>query len=300
MIEIAISPKSTDLGDGFTVRRALPFAKKKMVGPFIFFDHMGPAGIDSIHGLKVRAHPHIGMSTLTYLFEGEIMHRDTLGNEQLIRPGEINWMTAGKGIAHSERSELRTSSAQELEGLQIWIALPREIEDIEPNFIHINSSRIPVLELGKNKFNLIAGKAFGKISPVPVYSSLFCFEGKMGEEEIFAMDLPEESEGAVYVLKGKLNFDHKIYGAGNLVCFKKGTSINFMTASSAHVIVFGGETFPEKRFIWWNFVSSSPAKIEIAKMRWKNNQFGRVINEDEWIPLPQEASTPVEEAVCYP
>ncbi|MFA6237914.1 MAG: pirin family protein [Bacteriovorax sp.] len=299
MIEIAITPKETDLGDGFIVRRSLPFAKKKMVGPFIFFDHLGPAKVNIDHGLKVRAHPHIGMSTLTYLFEGEIMHRDTLGNEQLIRPREVNWMTAGKGIAHSERSQV-SGTDQVLEGLQIWIALPREIEDIEPNFVHINSSRIPVIQSGKNKFNLVAGKAFGKSSPVPVYSQLFCMEGKMEAEEIFAMDLAEDIEGAVYIVNGKLNCDHKIYESGSLICFKKGTSINFMALSGSQVIILGGEIFPEKRFIWWNFVSSSAAKIEIAKMRWENDQFGKVINEDECIPLPRDVSRPVEESVCYP
>lgn len=298
MIEIVITPRERDL-DGFKVRRSLPYAKKKMVGPFIFFDHMGPAQLSEHQVLTVRAHPHIGLATLTYLFTGEIMHRDSLGNEQLIRPFEVNWMTAGRGIAHSERSH-NTEEHQTLEGLQVWIALPKVIEDIEPSFNHIDSEKIPVVEIGRSKFRLVAGRAFGKISPVPAYSPLFYLAGEMGREEIFAMDLNHETEGAVYVVKGQLNCDHKMYEEGTLICFRKGTSINFMAAADSQVIILGGEVFSEPRFIWWNFVSSSQAKIEIAKMRWANGEFGQVINELEYIPLPEDLLKERDEVVAYP
>lgn len=299
MIEIVIPSRTSDLGNDFKVRRTLPYAKKRMVGPFIFFDHLGPANITEQNGLSVRAHPHIGLATLTYLFSGEITHRDTLGNEQIIRPHEVNWMTAGRGIAHSERSR-RSEQSKLLEGLQVWIALPKEIEDIEPNFNHFEVSDIPSVDVGNNKFKLIAGKAFGKKSPVPVYSPLFYLVGDMSAQDIFAMDLDAEVEGAVYVAKGQLNCDHKIYEEGTFICFHKGTSINFMAQVDAHVIILGGEVFPEKRFIWWNFVSSSEAKIEIAKMRWSNHDFGKVINEEEEIPLPKELQVYRNEAVEYP
>lgn len=301
MIELVISPRVSDLGDGFQVRRSLPFVKKRMVGPFVFFDHMGPANISNGKGLVVRAHPHIGLATLTYLFTGEIMHRDSLGNEQVIRPDEVNWMTAGSGIAHSERSH-NSETEEILEGLQVWIALPKEIEDIEPNFTHIESSNIPLVTVGKNQFKLVAGSAFGKTSPVPVYSSLFYLAGEMKKEDLFAMDFKAEEEGAVYVAKGSIRCDHQVYSEGTLVCFQKGTSVNFMGESDAHVMILGGQVFPEKRFIWWNFVSASEAKIEIAKMKWKNHEFGRVINEEEYIPLPEAHSKHdhPEEAVKYP
>lgn len=304
MIERIIIPRENDLGDGFSVRRSLPSPKKKMVGPFIFFDHMGPASVGANHGLVVRGHPHIGLATITYLFSGTIMHRDSLGNEQLIKPEEVNWMTAGRGIAHSERSECITDK-EILEGLQVWIALPKEIEDIEPNFTHVEAKQIPTVMMGKNPFKLLAGKALGSTSPVPVYSQLFYLAGKMSHEDIFAMDLSSEEEGAVYVVSGKINCGHSIYQEGTLISFYRGTSINFMSESDAHVIVFGGDVFPEERFIWWNFVSSSEAKIEIAKMRWNAKGFGAIINEDEYIPLPPgpgryEPRAPMNEAVQYP
>lgn len=298
MIELVIRPAEKNLGDGFTVRRSLPFKDKLMVGPFIFFDHMGPVSLKDEHGLVVRGHPHIGLATLTFLFNGEIIHRDSLGNEQIIRPFEVNWMTAGKGIAHSERSISKENT--QLEGIQVWIALPREIEDIEPNFVHIDAYSIPTVKIGKNFFKLIAGRARGVISPVPVYSRLFYMSGALKEQDEFFMDLAEEEEGAVYVLSGKVSVGNNIFESGTMLCFFKGTSIAFKAADNAMVMVLGGETFQEKRYVWWNFVSSSEAKIEIAKIRWCNGEFGSIINEEEYIPLPADFREEKNTAVSYP
>jgi redox-sensitive bicupin YhaK (pirin superfamily) len=284
-IELIVDPRASDLGDGFMVRRALPYQKKRMVGPFIFLDHMGPAVFSKEHPLLVRAHPHIGLSTLTFLFKGEMLHRDTLNNELVIRPGEVNWMTAGRGIAHSERSYLSNES-MDLEGIQLWIALPKASEEVAPSFVHVDTKDIPVIESGRNKLTLIAGSAFGKTSPVPVYSPLFYLEGKYQDQERFELKVNADSEGAIYVAKGEIKVDDQIITAHQLVCFKPGVALEFEAVGDAHVMILGGEIFPEKRFIFWNFVSSSEARIEEAKNDWHHQRFGQVINETEFIPLP--------------
>lgn len=284
-IELIISPRPSDLGDGFFVSRALPYQKKRMVGPFIFLDHMGPAVLTQKNPLTVRSHPHIGLSTLTYLFKGEMLHRDTLGNELVISPGAVNWMTAGSGIAHSERSHF-SSEKMEIEGIQLWIALPKASEEIAPSFVHVENKNIPVIEAGKNKLTLIAGSAFGKSSPVPVYSPLFYLEGKYQNQERFELPIEAGSEGAVYVAKGEIVVDGQFVTANQLVCFKPGVALEFEAVGEAHVMILGGEIFPEKRFIFWNFVSSSQERIEQAKKDWQDQKFGQVINETEFIPLP--------------
>lgn len=284
-IELIIDPRPSDLGDGFFVRRALPYQKKRMVGPFIFLDHMGPAVFSQEHPLLVRAHPHIGLSTLTFLFKGEMLHRDSLGNELVISPGAVNWMTAGSGIAHSERSHL-TSEKMDLEGIQLWIALPKAHEEVVPSFVHVETKDIPVIEAGKNKLTLIAGSAFGKTSPVPVYSPLFYLEGRYQNAERFELKVAGGSEGAVYVAKGEIVVEGEFVKANQLVCFKPGVAIEFEAVGEAHVMILGGEIFPEKRFIFWNLVSSSEARIEQAKQDWREQKFGQVIHETEFIPLP--------------
>lgn len=299
MIEIVINADRNTLGDGINVRRTLPYEKKKMVGPFIFFDYICPVEITADHKFSVLPHPHTGLITLTYLFNGVIQHRDNLGNEQLIIPGEVNCMTAGRGIVHSERSH-QDEGVSLLEGIQVWIALPREVEDIEASFKHISSDKIPVIESGKITLRLLAGRALGKVSPVPVYSFLFLLVGQITTEGIFSMDLDSLSEGAVYIVKGQLNCDHKIYEEGALICFQRGTSINFIATSDSQVVIFGGEVLPEKRYIWWNFVSVSESKIEMAKMRWNNNQFGKVINEDDKILLSNDTLVGKDDVVIYP
>lgn len=284
-VEMVIVPRESDLGDNFIVRRLLPYMKKRMVGPFIFWDHMGPTTLKGEREMKVRAHPHIGLSTITYLFSGEIMHRDSLGNEQLIRPGEVNWMTAGSGIVHSERS--KSEAEMVLEGIQLWVALPKEHEDVRPSFVHVKEDSLPLIRNEEIELRLIAGCALDKESPLPVYSDLFYFCGtsKLGSE--FHFDLKENQEAAIYVVNGQLEVEGQTFERFSLVTFNKGSTVDFVSKTDAVFMLFGGEVFTEKRNIWWNFVSSDKNKIEKAKMRWKNNDFPPVINEEEYIPLPE-------------
>lgn len=285
-IELIIRAKAKDLGDNFQVRRSLPDPQKKMIGPFIFWDHMGPVELSNGREMKVRAHPHIGLATITWLFSGEIMHRDNLGNEQAILPGEVNWMTAGKGIVHSERAYPK-DPAEILEGIQLWLALPKESEDVEPSFFHCKESEIPSIEEKGIMMRLVAGKAFGHESPVPVYSNLFYLNGEAKNQSLFQLSLEDNQEGAVYVIEGNVEVEGQSYERFDLVIFKKGTSIDFQANKDSCFMIFGGDVFPEKRTVWWNFVSTSKEKIELAKDRWRNQDHLPVINEDEIIPLPE-------------
>ncbi len=286
-IELVINPKEKDLGDNFVVRRSLPDSRKKMVGPFIFWDHMGPVTIEGPREMKVRAHPHIGLATITWLFSGEIMHRDSLGNEQAIRPGEVNWMTAGNGIVHSERSYSQESPVS-LEGIQLWLALPKEHEDVDASFFHCKENDIPSLNVNGVDLKLVAGEAFDKKSPVPVYSKLFYLNGSGTSGKRFSLNLEEDQEGAVYLFDGVLEVEDTTYKPYGLIIFKRGSEISFDIKDDARFMVFGGDVFPEKRYIWWNFVSTSKDKIENAKDRWIKQDFGKVINEEEIIPLPND------------
>ncbi len=287
IVELVIEAKPKDIGDNFIVRRSLPHMKKRMVGPFIFWDHMGPFKLTEGKELKVRAHPHIGLATITYLFSGEIMHRDSLGNEQPIRPGEVNWMTAGKGISHSERSKYKGID-ETLEGIQLWVALPKEYEDIEPSFHHFKEKSLPLIDLNQNKLRLVAGTALNKSSEVPVYSDLFYFKVDSLKNSNFDFILKANQEAAIYVIKGQIEIESKTYAPYTMIVFKKGTEVKFTSLTESELMFFGGEIYPEKRNIWWNFVSTDKDKIEQAKLNWKNNQFGEVINEDEFIPLPND------------
>ena len=283
---LVIKPKAKNLGGNFEVRRSLPNLKKKMIGPFIFWDHMGPVRIGQGKSMEVRAHPHIGLATITWLISGEILHRDSLGNEQTIRPGEVNWMTAGRGIVHSERSQAEEDTT--LEGIQLWLALPKEHEEVSPSFFHCSSEDIPEINVDGIGLRLIAGRAFDQHSPVPVYSDLFYLQAdaKMGMESKFP--LTDEQEGAIYVVSGTVTVEETQYEKYSLVVFKKGHSIQFRAESDTTLMIFGGLPFPEKRLIWWNFVATSQEKIETAKQRWRDDQFPPVINESERIPLPED------------
>lgn len=284
-VELIINPKASDIGDNFIVRRSLPRAEKRMVGPFIFWDHMGPVELSETKEMKVRAHPHIGLATLTFLFSGEIMHRDSLGNEQAIRPGEVNWMTAGRGIVHSERS--KPSAPMTLEGIQLWIALPKDSEEIEPSFVHHKASELPRFEYNGAELLLIAGKALEHVSPVPVYSDLFYLKGSMKREENFEFKVKPGCEAALYLTKGKIKVGNDIIEPGMMVIYKISKDLMFETLEQSEFMIFGGEVFPEKRNIWWNFVSSDKEKIEQAKRDWSEGLFPEVINETETIPLPK-------------
>lgn len=288
IINLVIDAQPKDLGDNFVVKRSLPRAKKRMLGPFIFWDHMGPAHISPEQPMKVRAHPHIGLSTLTYLFSGEIMHRDSLGNIQAIRPGEVNWMTAGNGIAHSERAGFEGEEIK-LEGLQIWIALPKEHEDIDPSFVHIKENELPLIDIEGGQLRLVAGEFLGHKSSVPVYSPLFYTNGNLKQSSLFEYKQDANVESAIYILDGEVEIENQTYTKQNMIVFNQGTQVSFKAKTDCTFMFFGGEVFPEKRYIWWNFVSSDENKIEDAKKRWKEGEFAKVIDEDETIPLPENS-----------
>lgn len=283
---VVIQPKSKDLGDDFVVRRSLPDLHKRSVGPFIFWDHMGPVEINQNREMKVRAHPHIGLATITYLFSGEIIHRDSLNNIQAIKPGEVNWMTAGKGIVHSERAPQRQNSIT-LEGIQLWVALPVENEDVEPSFHHFKESSLPLIKMENLELRLIAGSALNQTSDVPVYSDLFYFNVKSRNQSKFKFTLKPEQEAALYVIKGDVTLNDETYSRYSMIVFKPGSYLEIDVSLNAEFMFFGGTPFPEKRFMWWNFVSSSQEKIEVAKKNWTGQTFGQVIDETEYIPLPE-------------
>lgn len=280
----SINPQEKDLGDGFKVRRSIPQMGIQSVGPFVFWDHMGPAVIKGDQKMKVRAHPHIGLSTITYLLSGEILHRDSLMNEQVIRPGEVNWMTAGSGIVHSERSESKEPML--LEGLQVWLALPREHEDVDPSFVHKKEKDLPVIQGEGWRLRLIAGHFLDEESSLPVYSPLFYLNGWIKDGAGFEHQLLQNEEAALYIINGSLDFDGVKFERFDLVVFETGQKVSFKADKETEFMLFGGESFPEKRKVWWNFVSSDPVKIEEAKKKWKNKEFSDVINETEFIPLP--------------
>lgn len=285
-IELIIEERAADIGN-FMVGRLLPFRQKRSVGPFVFIDHMGPAKLKDYQNLDVAPHPHIGLSTLTYLFEGAIMHRDSLGTVAEIQEGAVNWMTAGKGVVHSERTPeyLRTTDKM-LHGLQIWVALPKALEDMQPNFTHIAADDLPSWEDEVAHYKLIAGKAFGKTSPVPVYSPLYFIEIKMKQTGKVAIGKDLYGESALYVLEGAIHEGEFEYGPKQILIAKDATLCEFEADKGTILYIFGGEAFPEERHIFWNFVSSSREKIQQAKDDWQNQRFPKVPNETEFIPLP--------------
>lgn len=284
---IVIPPREKDVGGGFNVRRVLPWAKRKSVGPFVFWDHMGPTLLKNGDELQVRAHPHIGLSTLTYLFEGCIRHRDTLGITQDIKPGAINWMTAGKGIAHSERTHPEMGTNITLHGIQVWIALPKEAEEMEPSFVHIPESDVPHFTLDGHPAKLIAGEFEGLNSPVPIQSPLFYIDVSLVNDKKCSVTLPAGNECALYVAIGEIELEGKSYACGEMIVWDETEKITFSTKNQARVLIFGGLPFPEKRHVWWNLVSSRQDRIEQAKKDWRAGKFGKVIDEEEYIPMPE-------------
>ncbi|HEY5930346.1 MAG TPA: pirin family protein [Burkholderiales bacterium] len=280
-----VEGRRRDLG-GFEVQRILPWAGGHMVGPFIFLDQMGPAVFAPGAGIDVRPHPHIGLATVTYLYEGEILHRDSLGVVQPIRPGEVNWMTAGRGIAHSERTapELR-SSGHRLWGLQSWVALPLDHEEDEPSFLHFGKEQLPLLERDGIELRLIAGTLSGMTSPVPALSKMFYADALMPIRSSFTV-APEHEERAVYIVQGALEVEDEVYNAGTLLVLAPGEAVDLAAFGNSRVVLLGGETVGE-RHIWWNFVASSQARIESAKRDWKAGHFAQVPGETEFIPLPE-------------
>jgi len=287
-VDMIILPPVRDLGDGFTVRRALPSAHRRMVGPFIFFDQMGPVTLNAGDGLDVRPHPHIGLATVTYLLEGEIMHRDSLGSEQVIRPGAINWMTAGSGIVHSERSpdDIRAAGGP-LFGLQTWVALPTAHEETAPEFVHHAADTIPETEADGVSIRVVAGHSDGLKSPVRTFSDMLYADLVLIPGARYQLKA-EHVERAVYVITGAVSVEGQTgrFEAGELVIFKPDAEIILRAEGPARLMLVGGEPLPEARNIYWNFVSSSKDRIEQAKEDWREGRFAKVPGETEFIPLP--------------
>ena len=286
-IKLIIEERAVSIGK-FMVGRLLPFRQKRMVGPFIYIDHMGPVKLSERENFDVLPHPHIGLSTLTFLFEGCIMHRDTLGNEVEIKPDAVNWMTAGKGIVHSERTpEYLRHSQFYMHGLQIWVALPKELEQMEPEFFHIEENQIPTWTEGELHFKLVAGEAFGRKSPVPVFSKLFMLEIKSKTKQSINIGDQLYGESCLYILEGAIESEGNVYEPKQLLVAKDSTLCEFTIQQNSTIYIFGGEPFSEERFIDWNFVSSSKELIEEARQKWKAQSFAKIEgDETEYIPYP--------------
>jgi len=261
-----------------------------MVGPFIFIDHMGPEHLEANQNMDVPPHPHIGLSTLTFLFEGNIMHRDTLGSEIEITPGAVNWMTAGKGIVHSERSpENLRGVSKTIHGLQIWVALPKHLEDMDPEFFHLEKSQIPRWNENGLDFTLVAGEAFGKRSPVPVYSKLYMIGITSNSQQTLSIGDQLYGESGLYILEGSVEVEGNTYGAKQLLIADNTSLCEFTMNEGTTIYIFGGEPFPEERFIDWNFVSSEKPKLETAKQKWINREFDKIKGEEnDFVPYPEK------------
>lgn len=285
-IERVIVPRTTDLG-GFEIRRALPSAQRRMVGPFVFLDHMGPAEFRAGSGLDVRPHPHIGLATVTYLFDGEIQHRDSLGTFAAIRPGEVNWMTAGRGIVHSERTAAeRRIACDKLHGLQCWVALPADKEEIDPAFFHRDAVDLPLATDNGFTARVIAGSAFGKSSPVVTASETIFVDVMLEAGTTIPLDADYE-ERAIYIVDGEIEIAGDRFSAPKLLVFRPGDRITVRATQKAHIAVLGGASLDGPRHIWWNFVSSRKDRIEQAKEDWKAARFDIVPGDEiEFIPLP--------------
>ena len=284
-LEAVIVPRARDLG-GFEVRRVLPSAQRQMVGPFIFFDQMGPAELMPGRGIDVRPHPHIGLATVTYLFDGTIVHRDSLGSVQSITPGDVNWMTAGHGIVHSERSDPEIRKGREkLFGIQIWVALPKRHEETEPDFTHYAAATLPVIDGEGKTIRLIVGSLFGKRSPVKTLSAMFYADAMLQPEASISIQ-PEHEERGLYLVEGSVEIAGQTFEPGRLLVFSAGDSISVKAIDLTRMLLLGGESMDGPRHIWWNFVSSSLDRIEQAKADWKAGRFAAVPGDTEFIPLP--------------
>jgi redox-sensitive bicupin YhaK (pirin superfamily) len=286
-ISLIIEERAANIGN-FMVGRLLPFRQKRAVGPFVFIDHMGPAQLKDYENLDVPSHPHIGLSTLTYLFEGAIMHKDSTGVDMEIKPGAVNWMTAGKGVVHSERTpEYLRTSEKSLHGLQIWVALPKELEEMEPSFAHIAATDIPHWEQHGVYIKLIAGKAFGRESPVPVHSNLYFIEIKSTKAQTLSIGDYLFGESALYILEGHIKSEGNTYEPKQILIANDSKLCEFEIGENTTVYIFGGSAFPEERFIDWNFVSSSKERLAKAKDDWKYQRFPKVPGETGYVPYPE-------------
>lgn len=282
---IILKGQEKDLGGGFKVRRVLPSIEKRFVGPFVFLDHFGPTPLVTGKELTVRQHPHIGLATITYLYEGTLLHKDSLGTKQLIRPFETNWMTAGRGISHSEHSQLDPAFSQ-LEGIQTWLALPKEAEEIQPFFQHIPQASIPELHKDGITLRLLGGRFSSIQASVDVYSALFYADVELETGAKASWPIPSYEESGLYVSKGKIQVQGQMIEPGSMAVFELGEEVSFEALETSRLVFLGGEPFPEKRHIYWNFVSTSQDRIEKAKVEWKEERFPSVPGETDRIPLP--------------
>lgn len=286
-LNMVIIPRAVDLG-GVNVRRALPSTKKCMVGPFIFWDQAGPDELMSGTGIDVRPHPHIGLSTLTYLFEGRFEHRDSLGNHQIIMPGDINLMTAGQGIAHSERTpQADRVGHHKFFGIQCWLALPKNREEMQPDFAHYESQSMPVINEQGFKATVVAGTYQGLKSPVKTVSETLFIDCKLNKGT--KISIPAEvEERAVYILTGQVVVDNITYPQGRMLLLKSGHDVDLIASDECHIILLGGSVLDGERHVWWNFVSSNKDRIEQAKSDWIEGRFAKIPGDDkEFIPLPE-------------
>ncbi len=275
-----------DLGEGFNVRRMLPHIQARHVGPFVFFDHMGPVQFAPGSGIDVRPHPHIGLATVTYLFDGAIRHRDSLGSVQDIRPGDVNWMTAGRGIVHSERTpDAERVAGHAVHGIQIWVALPQDAEEVAPEFHHHPAATLPVIERDGVRVRLVVGEALGLRSPVRVFAPIFYLAAEFSAGGRFSLPA-EYAERAVYALDAELRIDGEPLAAGRMAVLAPGRVVEIIAPASARAVFFGGAPLDGERHLYWNFVSSSRERIEQAKQDWIAQRFERIPGETEFIPLP--------------
>lgn len=285
---IGIEARKHDLGGGFIVRRMLPAVQRRTVGPFVFLDHIGPVDLAPGQAVDVRPHPHIGLSTMTYLFDGVFTHRDSLGVVQDIRPGAVNWMTAGRGVVHSERTpEPERSAGHRVHGVQFWVGLPNKDAEIEPAFSHHAADQLPEWGDEKVRIRLVAGEALGRHSPVPVYSRLFCLDVEL--QDGGSLEIPDEhAERAVLVVDGQIELDGDLLAVHDMLVLEPGKTVEIAARTRARLIVLGGDPLDGPRRVWWNFVASDQERIDQAKADWKAGRMGEVPGETEFIPLPEK------------
>lgn len=287
MIEIVIPPRIRSIGS-FDVKRILPYSKRRSVGSFVFVDEMGPIEIVHNQSLDVLSHPHIGLATVTYLFNGKMTHRDSIGSVQVIEPGEVNWMSAGRGIVHSERvSDAENPVGEKLFGLQTWVALPKNMEESAPTFAHHSSEEFPLVEDGSTNIKIILGEIFDKKSPVVAVSNPLYAECDLQDKSV--LNIPKTvEERAVYIMKGGLQIDGQSFEAGNMVVFNEGQHVEVKAVGNTKFMIIGGARLEKPRYMWWNFVSTSQELIEKAKKDWKDGNFEMIADETGFVPLPED------------
>ena len=284
---LALAGQRRDLGDGFVVSRVLPDVKRRTVGPFVFFDYFGPVEFAPGRGIDVRPHPHIGLATVTYLFEGTQMHRDSLGSVQKIAPGDVNWMTAGRFIVHSERTDDEArATGHRLHGIQSWIGLPSKDEEAEPSFQHVGAAHLPRKSENGVDLRVVTGNAYGLVSPVRVFSDIFYVDAKFAAGSSLPLTV-EHNERAVFVVEGTLDINDVPAPHGTMVTFEADERVNLSAKAPARAMLLGGAPLDGERHLWWNFVSSSRERMERAKEKWRGQPRGHIAGDDEFIPLPE-------------